>query len=147
MVGKKLDKLQCLSLDKQPKESKEGDPAKLKRKKKETLKFAPVPISKSKMYLLRSKAPNYYPLWDRDLKRLKDQTNSSYEYQLCKMGFCYGLNVNEVMRLIQMWWSHHHIQGKVDRLLTRDNSECPGEVEILYREVRSETGRKETRET
>jgi DNA-binding MarR family transcriptional regulator len=71
------------------------------------------------MYFLRTKARNFYPLSDRDLKRLKDQTNSSYEYQLCKMGFCYGLNVNEVMTLIRDWWRKHHIGGKIDRLLRK----------------------------
>lgn len=60
-----------------------------KRIKKEALKFEPAPISKKTMFFLRTKARNYYFLWDRESPYLKDQSNSCYEYHLCKMGFCY----------------------------------------------------------
>jgi hypothetical protein len=83
---------------------------------KEFLTFHPALISEQATYRFRT-SRNYKALWNRMSLNLNDQSNSCYEYHIAKMGFHVGLNPYQVMTMIQDWWKHHHIEGKIDRLV------------------------------
>jgi DNA-binding transcriptional ArsR family regulator len=117
---------------------------------KDILKFDPAPIPKKVMYRLRI-SKNYGSLWHKDSPYLRDQSNSCYEYYLCRLGFSYGLSTNQVMTLIQLWWSFHKITGKIDRLVRKtipDAWEAVKErVEEFQRRKQAEKHKKENNKT
>jgi hypothetical protein len=85
---------------------------------KQHCSFNRAPISKREWCRLQA-ARDFRALWTRQASVLKDRSNSSYEYWLCRLGFRRGLTAQQVATLILSWWSFHDIDGKKERLLRK----------------------------